>query len=268
MGYFSKGGGALSSSALRLLWEWNRADLTQFDTAALLDFTQTTGLGPTATSVVPSFVANAFQGVPGIRLTGTDILGGYVLPVKASELLLPARYILEARIIEIDTANIVAAICPFGVLDATTGSGSGWKGTVFRRQGGGTVASHRLTTFGAVQTEQVLRSSVFAAADPTAGTFDAVQTARGGETYRMECFRQAGATPNAWSWRTVLDDPANFDSGGLAPSGVTGAGVTSPDWDGEDMDRFGLGIINDQGAILTGAVTYLDLRVFAHPLDR
>ena len=150
------GGASALSSALAALWQWNRIDLTQFDTGALLDFRQTTGLGP-AGVVTPSYVANAFQGAAAIRLNAdAAFIGGAVLPVSAAQLVLPARFLLECRIAAIG-ANLVAGVCPFGVADLTTASGSGWKGPVFRRAQGGTVAQHRRTPSDGGTNQQTLR---------------------------------------------------------------------------------------------------------------
>ncbi|HEY5622300.1 MAG TPA: hypothetical protein VIV14_00970 [Gammaproteobacteria bacterium] len=262
------GGAAALSSALPVLWEWNRTDLLQFDTGSLLDYSNSV-LGGPAGVVTPSFVADTFQGNPGIRLTAdAAFLGGFVLPVSAAELALPSRYILQARISRITGAGMVATVNPWGIIDPTTLSTTGWKGAVFRRDGGFSIAQHRLTTFFAgPPAVQLLRAVGVTDTPPTAGTWNATMESRGGVTLRFECFRQDGDTPADWAWRTVLDDDANYDSGGLAEPQATGGGSTTPNWDGEDMVTFGVGILNDTGGAAAGSVDFLDLRVFQHPFD-
>lgn len=261
------GGAAVLTSALPVLWEWNRTDLDEFDTGSLLDFRQTSGLGP-AGVVTPSFEADVFQGVPGIRLTAdAAFVGGFVLPVSISSLELPAHFLLECRIAAIST-NMVAGICPFGIADPSTASGAGWKGTVFRRDAAGTIAQHRLTTLDGPSNQQTLRTLTINDVTPSVSTWNTALEERGGESFLFECFRQAGADPTDWAWRTVVNDPANYDSGALARQNVSVFADPSPDWDGDDMTRFGIAIINDTGGGAAGVVDFLDLRVFQHPFDR
>lgn len=235
---------------LGLLFRWNKTDLSQFDFQ--LRFRNTLGTAPVGT-MAPVFVANAFQGVPGIRLQATGLNHGIILPVLLSELTLPSRYIVRAHVVAIAT-NLVACVGPFG-LDAQ----SDWQGAVYRRDAGGTTSQPRLTTDAAGN--QTLRSTGVASVNPAADTWNTTLEQRGGMFIELECWRQNGDNPTDWAYRIVTQEASSHDAGALSRQDCTGAADPSTDWDGSDHDRLGIGILADTGGNENGDVDFIDIEV-------
>ena len=234
------------------IFAWNKADLLQFDTGALLTFEETLGGGPSGT-MVPSYVADAYKGDPVIRLTCTSILGGSVLAIKSSELTLPKRFVMFVHLVGIDTASLSAIMCPFGNAD-----GSQWRGLVAKRTSGSSTLDMEITT-DATGTQR-LRTPT--AVNPTCDTWNATVEDRGGSLIRFDCLRQAGGATPDYFVRVIAQEPSNYDAGSTGAADATGGNDPSPDWDSEDLDRCGIGALSETSG-RSGVIDVLDLQVFA-----
>lgn len=234
-----------------LLWRWNKLDVTQFD--SVVSFKKTTGAAVAGSAAI-SYVANAHRGLPAIRVAATAITGGFVFPVKLTELNLPQRFLYVARVAAIGT-SLEAVVSPF----FETGAGT-HRGFLVRRAQGSTVNTPTITHGG------ILRASGVAGVGPSSDTWDATLENRGGGVYAIECWRQAGeATPDFLA-RIDYQDASNHDAGALSRQDLSGAADPATDWANQDLELFGLGVLDDVGGN-SGDVDFLDLRIYGHPLD-
>lgn len=236
-----------------LLWQWNRKDVTQFD--SVTSFKRSTGAGPSGSAAL-SFVppASGYRGSALMRVTADTIEGGFVFPIKELELALPERFVFVARIVAIG-ASLEGVVSPF--LDTSAGS---HRGFLVRRGAGGTVNTPTITHGG------ILRDSGVAGVGPTSDTWNTALENRGGSYYAIECWRQAGAASPDFLARIDHRDASYHDAGALSRQDCTSFGDPSPDWDNKDLKQFGIGVLDDVGGN-SGDIDFLDLRIYGHPLD-
>lgn len=246
----------LGTGPVSLIWSWNGTDLTEFGSA--LQFEDSLG---SAVAGSAALSLGSYRGGNTIVITGTSIQGGFMFPVIATELAsLPERYRLVAHIVDIDTSGLAAAIGSFGHDDGS----SEWRGIVQHRTGGGTLLQTRLTTD--ASGNQTLRSAGITSSEASQTTWNQTVENRGGLVITQDVWRQAGSNPNDWLIRYQAQDDANLDSGALSRQDATSFGDTSPDWDSQDLDSIGIGILRD-GSALSGTLQFANLQVFTHPLD-
>lgn len=228
-----------------VLWEWNRTDTSQFDTGAPIVHQR--DLGGASGSVTMTFVADAWQGEPVLRLAGT-VQGGHIIPVKSSEITLPERYVIEMRLRRVSVSS-VPALCAMFFHES-----SGVVNGLYFSRGTGSSAG----AFSGVKADLQTVST----AGGTFAAWNATAEAHGGGVYRCEVWRQAGANPTRLAVRVTGDEPTARGAGAFNESTTT-----LTDWDGLDMGRLGLGIYCG-GSATAGEADFLDLRVLRHPLDR
>ena len=253
----SAAGGGLDFGAL--LFAWNKADLTQFDTGQLYGFRDDLA-GVISGSMAPSFNASGYRGLPTIDLTVTSLRGGSMMRVAPASLTLPERYVVLVRVAGISVTSVTVSVGLFGnvydpgVLDQ-------WRGIVTRRIGGANFSYIGLTTYHSGSTHQVLRSSGVAGFWPVPDTWNTAFENRGGEEQLFFCTRQAGASSNDWLVRMESSGGGNQDVGALSRQDCTSSGDTSPDWDSEDLDNIAIGAMVSSSPA-SGVVKILDFRVY------
>ncbi len=236
--------GGRTPSVGALLWAWNRQDVSQFD----VPVDHQRDIGAVAGSISASFVADVFRGRPGFRVTGAAIQGGHVLPVKASEVTLPDRYIVEARIARIASTFSPARVYPFFKHDAGV-----FRGFAFHRANGSSASSY-------VCVRNDL--SNLSTSGPASAVWNATMEQQGGVHILLEVHRQNGADPAEFLVNGKLED---FQTIGRA--GVNEGTMSVADWNTHDMTRFGVGLYYGGGGTDAGEADFLDLAVYAHPLD-
>lgn len=240
---------ALVSSALDLVWQWNRTDVSEFDAAMSFQ----NDLGTRAGSSAISYVANIWSGVPGIRLAATGLTGGDLYPVKIASAALSAYNVLNVRIRAIGTGAAGAQVALFA--SDTAGV---IRGCFYARSGGGAANQD----FRCVRNDL---SDVAVSSNCSTGAWDAATEAIGGGEYWFEFWRQAGANPATFAARIRAQEygtgTAGFDAGG-----GHGGQFTLTDWNGLDLTRFGLCVYGSSGA--TGNVDVLDIALYKSKLDR
>ena len=253
---FGGGGGGGAGAAWFVgdqIFAWNKADLSQFDTGNLLVFEETGAGGPSGV-MTPAYVASGYKGEPVIRLNANTILGGSVLPILGAELALPKRYSIYVHIVGITTTSLSALVCPFG----NAAAGTQWRGITWKRTGGGTNRDFELTTDATGM--QRLRTPF--AFTPSADTWNSTHEGRGGSIFRFDCLRQNGAAANDWYVRNVGRETSFNDLGSLGRPDATGGNNTSPDWDNQDMDLVGIGVLSETSG-RSGDIDFLDIQIFA-----
>ncbi len=251
------GGNAAPSLELgALLWEWNGADLTQFD-AAIKEFSNSAGSTDNAsTALVVTVVADPTDYLGNVlRFTATALQGGGILAVAASELTLPGRYVVVCQYL-----NKVSGL--------TISSGSG--PMVFFSDIAGDIDACLIDRVFGTNTSRVMTI--------VNDTQDTIEALFGGETFNDSVGirggitlvttvekRQAGETPSV---AVVLNQERGHvqSNVGRDTSLVHDIASVGANWDGLDMDRFGIAI-NDGINGTTGALDFKRFAVYAHPDD-
>lgn len=244
---------AALEAAPAAIFEWNKIDLTQFDTGNLLTFEETLGGGPSGT-MSPTFEITKYKNEPVIRLSANNILGGSVLTILPGAFTspLPRRYRIVAHLVGVDTASLSALVCPFGNAD-----GVQWRGVTWKRTAGGSAGDLELTTDEAGT--QRLRTPI--ALPPTLDTWNQSLEDRGGGIYTIECLRQDGDAAPDFFVKIVAQEAGQNDAGAVSRQDATGANDVTPDWDSEDMSLIGIGALSESSG-RTGDIDFLDLKVF------
>jgi hypothetical protein len=239
----------LVSDALELVWQWDREGVTEFDGA--MSFQNDTGTRAGSSAI--SYVADVWNGVPGIRLAATGLTGGDLYPVNVGSAALRAYNVLNVRIRAIGTGAAGAQVALFAADAAGV-----IRGCFFARSGGGSANQD----FRCVRNDL---SDTAVSSNCSTGAWDAATEAVGGGDYWFEFWRQAGANPATFAARLRAQEygagTPGFDAGG-----GHGAQFTLTDWNGVDMTRFGLCVYGSSGA--TGNVDFLDIALYKSRLDR
>lgn len=244
-----------------LLWKWNGADVSQFDTGNPLTYDDSVGGAASGTAVL-SVVSNGYRDQPVLRLDATTVRGGYMVPLKTAEITLPARYQIRAHIVQIETASMSAIVGAFGGDDGN----SQWRGHLLRRIGGGSQIDSAVTTDNQPTSGQTIRSP--SNVDASADTWSTTLESRGGLVLEIDVWRQDGDdSGGAWLTRYEARESGSIDVGELCREDCTSFADTDPDWSLEDLTLFALGLDSDSQA-RSGAVDFLDLRILTHPMDR
>lgn len=239
------------------LWRWNRVDLSQFESSSST-FADTLGLagsGAVAIRVDPV----GWRGMPVLELEATALRGGHVFLLAPGEVTLPRSYIIRCHLVGISASGLGAVLATFGQDDAGS-----YRGALIQRTGGGSFVQQNVTTAGPAG--MTLRATGLNSVEATQATWSERAEDRGGLVLTVECFRPDGATPSTWAQRYLSEDAANADRGAVASSDATGPAATSPDWDGRDLDRIGLGLLSDSAA-RDGVVRVLRLSIERHPAE-
>lgn len=251
------GGGGIAPIYGSVIWEWNKTDLTQFDTEAT--FSDGTGLTGT---IAMTYNATGWRGLPTIDFTASNLDGGGIFPVLASEIdELPHHYWVYARMVHVDysDSSLYGCVGCFGNID--TDNGREWRGIVARRSGSN-ANEVRVTT--AAGSEQQLRTTGVNNQSPATAAWATKTEDMGGSEFQFECYRQRTADdPSEWMVANVHRDYQFIDSGGLCRSDCSSYGDTSPDWDGEEMDRVGIGLMRSAVGGGGGVVRFSEFKIIA-----
>lgn len=253
----------LETAAGEILWEWNKTDVSQFDTNLSYDDTVATAQsGSAALSFVAA--ASGYRNTPLIRLTADGLRGGLVFPLKTSEITLPERYQIEVvctYAFSGDGPGMGAVVAPFGAAASTE-----WRGALVRTLSEQSGIDSALTTDNDPTSGLTLRDSGIGNVDASTDTFNVNAFNRGGRRLLIDVWR-AKATDTDFLIAYRVEDPASTDRGSLCEDDLSGAAVVSTDWVDVDFNRVGLGIDGDS-ASYSGVIDFSEFRIRAHPVDR
>lgn len=223
-----------------LLWRWNKTDLTQFDSLITHQNLSAASSGSAAATVVdrsPKVVGNV------IRFTSTSVVGGRVLLISASELIVPARYVVVARLVE-SGSFLVGTIFPH-----CDGADSTLNGFSIHRNLN-SAASTRIVSAGV----PVAGPGISSGGAVTAGVID---------VNGVQSIITVNARPDGGA--TALSSITMEDRHGLGGFSHDGVLPTATTWNSQDHDRIGIGCYSETSN--SGTLEFSDLAVYAHPDD-
>lgn len=239
-----------------LLWEWNGEDTTQFQTSGSPpSFKHRNDLGSMSGSGVLSVVDLSPLAIGKVlRVTATSLVGGYVFPLELSELDLPSRYVVVVNFADASSQFLAGGLYPFFLGDGNDEPMIAC--ALHRRQSAG-----NLTVYAVV--DDLEGADTIASSGAMTTTADTVE--RGGITSIVTVdVRPSGETPALGQIRC---EDRNGNGGwahdGSVASALSGVGTT---WNGQDMNRIGIGIYNGGGA-LSASFDFGHLAIYAHPED-
>jgi hypothetical protein len=252
------GGGPNDITVGEKLFEWNGVDFSQFD-AAMAEWDNAIGGIPNADSAITrSVVADPVIPARGnvMQMAAVALQGHGGLLVKASELTLPQRYIIELQLVD-DLA--APTQFPFaGVLAFFKDSGATTGGFGIVRQAPlSTLAGWAIINDAVPATANVNYAS--------GGSFNAATVLRGGANMRTVVHQRPMGEPTAFSVVTHHDWIPSFGEGHGTelPHSITGVGAN---WNGQDMDRCGIWL-GETSNFTTGTFQFGKFAVYAHPDD-
>ena len=231
------------------LWGWNGQDLTQFGAQVTHD----NDLGSQGGSAVFSVQPNAHLPAKNvIRAVASSLTGGIMLPVLTAEVTLPDRFVVvveyswtDAGSSGINGLSYIANLDTPGAMDGWSLS-RGWAATNF------TLTAIVADIWNGQ--ENLASSGAMNAASAKRGGFRSVITVQK---------NQAGETPAM----SILNHEDRNGGGGIAYGGgvPTDLSTVLTNWDGVDMDRFGVGIF--AGGTASGTYEFGRFDLYAHPED-
>lgn len=232
-----------------VLWEWNKLDVSQFDTGSFYTI-RNGSAGPFTGSV--SLTTETIAGNPCLKLFGQFNSNKGIL-FKASGLSLPERYQVEFEIISKSFASTPAADNEFQVSVALFGSFDSDQNYFLASQNGGIIyqGSRSSTNVCSISSVKEFSSMAY---------FRAIVDYRPTASYPSASYFVMASLPD--------DDNDGSQVNETVHSWKAAGNLFTSSWAGSEMDGFGIGVGNFAIAnSVTGAVWITNIRILKHPLD-
>lgn len=238
------------------IWRWNRTDVSQFDTANVIWFNAAND-SPNTGSVVIEAVESGQTGRNILKITATNLSGGFIIPIIQD--LTQTRYHIFSKQLS-GTNNTARYLTGLFLQDSDLGMGF-----VHKRSNGVTTEVEFLAVESGSQSQTFAAGDIDMASDThnSTGLYNHFFVDKRPELLGVEDFTYS---IGHYVFGNQQSDFYGISS--ISASFTFDDGFTDELGNATDLNKVGLGIVNDSAPIAEIIFYVEDFAVIKHPMDR